>query len=257
MTAWSSFDKVNDFNIHIMDHGHQLFVIHVSHFRNCSCLACGSPASLSHTLRSLHATGLSSDFVEGFGWLLASPGKYKNINLLAYLHKSAPSILQFQTKRYCSFINYFLKYYLWQPSVFVIVVLFFILCLYVVHIGAFAVMYSSLVLCNCICVYCVLVLVGPSIAILYLIGYNTSVNLVTYLTTYLRKSVNGHWNRWRWIRDCFHGECKHWLMDGLFLQWQKTDPAFNALSVLCQLWFCCCVNDAFMLVLVQMCSVHG
>ena len=39
-----------------------------------------------------------------------------------------------RTKRYCSFINYSLKCYQWQPFMFVIAPFHFILCVYVVHI---------------------------------------------------------------------------------------------------------------------------
>jgi len=44
-------------------------------------------------------------------------------------------ITQVRTKLYCSFVNYYLKCYQWQPYMFVIATIYFILCLYVVHIG--------------------------------------------------------------------------------------------------------------------------
>jgi len=50
-------------------------------------------------------------------------------------HSTVHPITQVWTKRYCSFINYSLKCYQWQPYMFVIATFYFSLCLYVVYVG--------------------------------------------------------------------------------------------------------------------------
>jgi len=50
-------------------------------------------------------------------------------------HSTVYPIPQVRTKRYCSFINYSLKCYQWQPFMFLIAPFHSILCVYVVNIA--------------------------------------------------------------------------------------------------------------------------
>jgi len=81
------------------------------------------------------------------------------------------------------------------------------LCLYVVHIGAFVVMKFSLVLYNCICVYMCLVLV----VFLFCISFNVTnlaswlqyfnkLTLLLSLVSYIRCSTDAGKIQQRWYR---------------------------------------------------------
>jgi len=139
-------------------------------------------------------------------------------------HPTVYPIPQVRTKRYCSFINYSLKHYQWQP---LYVRNCATLSLSVLHFGASVLMWFSLILTCCVCFWTFI-----SSSILFCILYVTnlafwlqdSINLLTY-----RNSVCV------WLEKFFHIAVEFLvisLVNVVFSIWKLFQPTMHMVYIL-------------------------